>query len=40
MDYVKLLQTIMGAEGEVTETSEFYESPTGVEIKLEQKLKR
>ena len=37
MDYVKLLQTMMGAEGELQHTSEYYEPPSGVRIHLEQK---
>jgi len=40
MEYVKLLETMMGATGEVTQTSEYYEPATGVEVRLDQKLKR
>jgi hypothetical protein len=36
--YVKLLEEIMGVTGDVEHTQEYYEPPTGVEIKIEQKL--
>jgi hypothetical protein len=34
MEYVKMLSQILNSEGEVTNTSEFYEPPTGVAIHL------
>ncbi len=37
MDYVKLLEQILGGEGELERTTEYYEPPTGVEIHIEQK---
>lgn len=37
MEYVKLLQQLLQSEGQVQQTAEFYEAPTGVEVRLEQK---
>ncbi|MBN2451760.1 MAG: DUF2997 domain-containing protein [Lentisphaeria bacterium] len=37
MDYVRLLQQVMGAEGEIEHTSEYYEPPTGVKIRIREK---
>jgi len=36
MEYVKLLQEILGSSGDVTRTSEYYEDPPNVEEKIEQ----
>ena len=36
MEYVKLLRQILGSEGEVEHTSEYYEPPTAVQVRLEQ----
>ncbi len=40
MEYVKLLQGIMGSAEEVSHTAEYYEPPTGVQIHLDQQAKR
>ncbi len=37
MDYADLFETILGASGTREQTSEYYEQPTGVEIRVEQK---
>ena len=41
MDYVKLLETILGSKAtEVQHTSEFYEASTGVQIRVDQQVRR
>ena len=35
LEYAKLLEQLLGSQGEVQHTSEFYEEPTGVQIRLE-----
>ncbi len=39
MDYVKLLEQLVGPASEVQHTAEFYEAPTGVRIQIEQREK-
>jgi len=39
LDYVKILQQVMRAEGKVERTSEFYESPPNVETHLDENVK-
>jgi len=41
MDYVKLLESLLGGKAkEVQHTSEFYEAPTGVQIRVDQSVRR
>ena len=35
LEYAKLLEQLLGTKGEVQHTSEFYEEPTSVAIRLE-----
>ncbi len=38
MDYVKLFEQALGSAAEVERTSEYYEPPSNVRIRLEQKI--
>lgn len=37
MEYVKMFEEIAGGVGQVERTAEFYEPPTGVGIRVDQK---
>ncbi len=40
MDYVKLLETLLASQAkEVEHTAEFYEAPTGVQIRVDQRAR-
>lgn len=39
MEYTKLFEQILNSTGEAERTSEYYEPPTGVQIRLDQKTR-
>ena len=40
LDYAKVFQEILGGTGQVNVTHEYYEPPTGVEIRIKHETER